>query len=90
MEETEARNRPQAERRVIRIVAGENDGEAAYALARANGFNPDDERSNDLIVLRNIVTPKGQEPWKGEPYVMAQSGAPIDQECQLVTVNPIV
>lgn len=63
VEETEARNRPQTERRVIRIVAGENDSEAAYALARAEGFDPGDEASNDLVILRSIVSPKAREPW---------------------------
>jgi len=67
MEETEARSHPQAERRVIRIVAGEHDRHAALELAKEHGFDPDDENSNDLIILRSIKTMPGKPPYSELP-----------------------
>ena len=51
---------PKRPGRVISIVAGEHDREAAMALARENGFDPDDENSSDLLILHSIVSPAGQ------------------------------
>ena len=70
IEQTEAQSRPLAERRVIRIIAGYSDKQAAYALARSHGFDPDDETSNDLIILRTIVTIPGRPPYSKPPYAM--------------------
>lgn len=70
MEQAAAVTQKQAERRVIRIIAGENDGQAAYALARANGFDPDDDESNDLIILHTIKTMPGKPPYSEPPRVM--------------------
>ncbi len=61
---------PKRPRRVITIVAGKHDTEAALALARENGFDPDDANSNDLLILRSIVSPAGQPPYSQAPYLL--------------------
>lgn len=62
---------PMAERprRVFRVVAGEQDKEAAIALAGDHGFHPDDANSDDLLIIRSIVTPAGQAPYSKPPYI---------------------
>ena len=54
---------PQRPGRVISIVAGEHDRQAAMALARENGFDPERSNSSDLLILRSIVTPAGKAPY---------------------------
>jgi hypothetical protein len=60
---------PQTPRRVITIAAGANEREAAISLARAHGFDPDDNDSSDLLILRSIVNPNGK-PYLKAPYVV--------------------
>ncbi len=61
---------PKRPRRVITIVAGKHDTDAALALARENGFDPDDENSDDLLILRSIVVPEGQPAYAKAPYLL--------------------
>lgn len=67
IEETEAMSRQNADRCVISIVAGEHDREAAYALAKEHGFDPDDSTSNDLLILHTIKTMPGKPPYSEPP-----------------------
>jgi len=61
---------PERARRVFAVVSGKHDTEAALALAFQNGFDPDDENSNDLLILRSIVTPAGQPPYSEAPNLV--------------------
>ena len=65
---------PKRPRRVISIVAGKHDTEEAAALARENGFDPDDANSNDLLILRQIVSPHGQPAYSKPPYLLHRGG----------------
>jgi hypothetical protein len=60
---------PERQRRVFRVNAGEHDREAAMALAREHGFDPDDKTPDDLLILRSIVAPEGQPIYSGAPSI---------------------
>jgi hypothetical protein len=53
-------------RHVSRVVCRKGDEEAALELAKANGFDPDNE--DHLLILRQIVTPVGQSAYSCPPY----------------------
>ena len=60
---------PKPPGRVIGIVAGKHDTEAALALV-GERLRSDDENSNDLLILRSIVSPEGQPAYSKSPYLL--------------------
>ena len=58
---------PKAIRPVIQVVCRSGDEDDALELAKANGFDPDNE--DHFLIMRQIVTPAGQRAEPFPPYM---------------------
>lgn len=56
--------------RVIRVLARQGQEDEALRLAAAEGFDPD---NGDIVIMRSIVTPRGQSGCHIPPRILSRS-----------------